>query len=135
MRFVLDASIALCWCFEDESDEYALGVLRKLRSSEALVSSLWPTEVTNALATAERSKRIDRVEAASAQNLLLALPIAIDPVDRIRAFGDTPRLARAHGLTTYDASYLEVAVRLGIPIATLHGALAKAAADEGVPPV
>lgn len=69
---------------------------------------------------------------AEARNTLIALPIVVDPVDRRRAFEDIPRLARAHGLTTYDASYLEVAVRLGIPLATLDRTLAKAAADEGV---
>ena len=89
-------------------------------------------EVTNGLSSALREKRIDLAGAAEARNTLIALPIVVEPVDRRRAFEDIPRLARAHGLTTYDASYLEVAVRLGIPLATLDQALAKAAADEGV---
>ncbi len=135
MKFVLDASVALAWCFEDERVGYALRVLDELTRGEAIVSSLWPIEVTNGLSTASQKKRLGLAEAVEARRLLVELPIVVDPMDRRRAFEDTPRLARAHGLTTYDASYLEVAVRLGIPLATLDRALAKAAADEGVPAV
>ena len=132
MNFVLDASVSLAWCFEDERAGYAMRVLDELSGGEAIVSSLWPMEVTNGLSSALSEKRIDLAGAAEARNTLVALPIVVDPVHRRRAFEDIPRLARAHGLTTYDASYLEVAVRLGIPLATLDRALARAAADEGV---
>ena len=132
MKFVLDASVSLAWCFEDERAGYAMRVLDELSGGEAIVSSLWPIEVTNGLASALREKRIDLAGAAEARNTLVALPIVVDAVNRRRAFEDIPRLARAHGLTTYDASYLELAVRLGIPLATLDQALARAAADEGV---
>lgn len=135
MNFVLDASVSLAWCFEDERAGYAMRVLDELASGEAIVSSLWPIEVTNGLASALQKRRIDLAGAAAARNTLAALPVVVEPVDRRRAFEDIPRLARAHGLTTYDASYLEVAVRLGIPLATLDQALARAAADEGVPAV
>ena len=135
MNFVLDASVSLAWCFEDERDGYAMRVLDELAVGEAIVSSLWPIEVTNGLCSALREKRIDLEGAAEARNTLVALPVVVDPVDRRRAFEDVPRLARAHGLTTYDASYLEVAVRLGLPLATLDRTLARAAVDEGVPAV
>lgn len=135
MNFVLDASVSLAWCFEDERAGYAMRVLDELARGEAIVSSLWPIEVTNGLASALQKRRIDLAGAAAARNTLAALPVVVEPVDRRRAFEDIPRLARAHGLTTYDASYLEVAVRLGIPLATLDQALARAAADEGVPAV
>ncbi len=135
MNFVLDASVSLAWCSEDERAGYAMRVLDELSGGEAIVSSLWPIEVTNGLASALRKNRIDMAGAAEARNTLAALPVVLDPVDRRRAFEDIPRLARAHGLTTYDASYLEVAVRLGIPLATLDHTLARAAADEGVPGV
>ena len=135
MNFVLDASVSLAWCFEDERDGYAMRVLDELAVGEAIVSSLWPIEVTNGLSSALREKRIDLEGAAEARNTLVALPVVVDPVDRRRAFEDVPRLARAHGLTTYDASYLEVAVRLGLPLATLDRTLARAAVDEGVPAV
>ncbi len=135
MNFVLDASVSLAWCFEDERAGYAMRVLDELSDGEAIVTSLWPIEVTNGLASALRKKRIDLAGAAEARNTLVALPVVVDPVDRRRAFEDIPRLARAHGLTTYDASYLEVAVRMGLPLATLDRTLARAAADEGVPAV
>ena len=132
MNFVLDASIALSWCFEDEGGDYALRVLEGLRQGEAVVPSLWPLEVTNGLANAERRERLDAVAAAEARRLLQALPIVIDPVEHRRAFEPTTRLARSHGLSTYDASYLELAGRLGVPLATLDGALRGAADSEGV---
>ena len=135
MNFVLDASVTLAWCFEDERAGYAMRVLEELSGREAIVSSLWPIEVTNGLASALRKKRMDLAGAAEARNTLAALPVVVDPVDRRRAFEDIPRLARVHGLATYDASYLELAVRLGIPLATLDRTLAGAAADEGVPAV
>ena len=135
MNFVLDASVSLAWCFEDERAGYAMRVLDELSGGEAIVSSLWPMEVTNGLASALRKNRIDPAGAAEARITLAALPVVVDPVDRRRAFEDIPRLARAHELTTYDASYLELAVRLGIPLATLDQSLARAAAGEGVPAV
>lgn len=134
MNFVLDASVSLAWCFEDEGGEYALAVLDALRISEAAAASLWPLEVTNGLLTAERRKRLEPGEAARFTRLLLALPIAIDPVARSRAFEATRALARTHMLSSYDAAYLELAVRLGVPLATLDEKLLAAAATEGVAP-
>ncbi len=132
MNFVLDASVALSWCFEDEGGDYALRVLQGLRRGEAVVSSLWPLEVTNGLVAAERRKRLDRAAAAEARRLLQALPIVVDPVEPRRAFDNTSRLARSHRLSTYDASYLELALRLGVPLATLDGELCAASESEGV---
>ena len=132
MNFVLDASVALAWCFEDEGGDYADGVLDALRASEAVAASLWPLEVTNGLLTAERRGRIQAGDAARFGRLLLALPIVIDPVARSRAFEATRALARSHTLSAYDAAYLELAVRLGVPLATLDERLGKAAEAEGV---
>ncbi len=132
MNFVVDASIALSWCFEDEGDDYTVAVLKRLRSSEAVAASLWPLEVVNGLLTAERRKRIEPGDAARFAGLLLSLPIVIDPVLRRRAFDVTRGLARKHGLSAYDAAYLELAVRLGVPIATLDAPLQAAARAEGV---
>ena len=86
MNFVLDASVTLAWCFEDERAGYAMRVLDELSGGEAIVSSLWPMEVTNGLSSALREKRIDLVGAAEARNTLIALPIVVDPVHRRRAF-------------------------------------------------
>jgi predicted nucleic acid-binding protein len=132
MNFVLDASVALAWCFEDEENEPALTVLDSLRESEAVVAHHWTLEVANGLLSAERRGRIDGDGATRFSRLLLALPIAVDPVARGTALTETRRLARAHGLTSYDAAYLELAIRVGVPLATVDEALRAAARAEGV---
>jgi predicted nucleic acid-binding protein len=132
LNFVIDASIALSWCFEDEGGDYAIEVLEALRTSESVAASIWPLEVVNGLLTGERRGRIAAADSASFLRLLLSLPIAIDPVARRRVFEATRELARKHGLTAYDAVYLELALRLGVPMATLDGALKAAAVTEGV---
>ena len=133
MNFVLDASVALSWCFEDEGDAYPLSVLSSLRHSEAVAASLWPLEVANGLLSAERRQRITPAESARAGRLLLSLPIAIDPVARSTALLGTTELGRRCGLSSYDAAYLELAIRLGLPLATVDGRLRSAAVAEGVP--
>ena len=133
MNFVLDASIGLAWCFADEGGDYVVRILEALRSSEAVVASHWTLEIANGLLTAERKKRIDPDSGARYLRMLLGLPIVVDPVSRRIAFEGTRRLARAHGLTSYDAAYLELALRHGIPLATLDADLSNAAGREGVP--
>lgn len=132
MSFVLDASLALAWCFEDEGGEYPVRVLEVLGRSEAVVASLWTLEVSNGLLAAERRGRVEPQEATRAAQLLMALPIVVDPVERSRALTTTYRLARTRGLSTYDAAYLELAVRLGLPLASLDRELNEAAVAEGV---
>ena len=132
MNFVLDASVALSWCFEDEQSEPALTVLDSLRESEAVVAHHWTLEMANGLLSAERRGRIDGDGATRFSRLLLALPIAVDPVARGTALTETRRLARTHRLTSYDAAYLELAIRLGVPLATLDERLKGAAKQEGV---
>ena len=133
MNFVLDASVALSWCFEDEGGEYADDVLESLRASEAIVASHWALEVTNGLLTAERRGRIAERTAASMMRLITALPIVIDPVTRRRAFESSYAFARRHRITSYDAAYLELASRMALPLATLDTRLRASAADDGVP--
>jgi predicted nucleic acid-binding protein len=132
MNFVLDASVALAWAFEDERNRAALEVLERLRSDEAVVASLWPLEVTNGLLAAERRGRITAADARRFVQLVRSLPIVVDPVARVRVFEATTALARKHGLTSYDAAYLELAARLGVPLLTLDGDLRAAAEAEGV---
>ena len=84
MNLVLDASVTLAWCFEDERAGYAMRVLDELARGEAIVSSLWPIEVTNGLSSALREKRMDLAGAAEARNTLAALPVVVDPLDRRR---------------------------------------------------
>lgn len=132
MNFVLDASVAVSWAFEDERDTYSLGVLERLLTGEAVTSAIWPLEVSNALISAERRKRISSSNAARFGSYLLALPIVVEPVERKASLTDVRRLAHHHTLSSYDASYLEVALRRGIPLATGDMALSLAAESAGV---
>lgn len=132
MNFVLDASIPLAWAFDDERDVRAMAVLDALEESEAVTSSIWALEVSNGLLTAERRGRISGPDASRFSNLLLRLPIVVDPVDRRRALDEVRRLARNQNLSAYDASYLDLALHLGIPLATLDKGLERAADRAGV---
>lgn len=132
MSFVLDASVTLAWAFEDEGGEYATAVLEALPRTEAVAALHWGLEVTNGLAVAERRKRIDAPAAARFIQQLLALPVAVDPMSRSRVFDSVYRLSRTHGLSSYDAAYLELASRVGWPLASLDGPLLEAAEREGV---
>jgi len=132
VNFVLDASVTLAWCFEDEGGEYALRVLETLRASEAVAASLWPLEVANGLAVAQRGGRLDAATARRFMELVLALPIAVEPVSRSPALTGTYDLARRRSLSAYDAAYLELAIRRAIPLATLDAHLREAAVAEGV---
>jgi len=132
VTFVLDASVALAWCFEDEDDDYAEDVLKTLRRRDAVVASHWGLEVCNGLLTAERRGRITAPEVARVVRLIMALPIAVDPVERSRALTTTFRLSRTGKLSSYDGAYLDLAVRLGLPLATLDRELRRAAEAEGV---
>jgi predicted nucleic acid-binding protein len=132
LNFVLDASVTLAWCFADEGGDYALGVLDRLRSGEAVAASHWGLELANALLVAERHGRIESGDVSRLTKFVLALPIAVDPVARRRPLDSIHRLGRSHGLSAYDAAYLELAVRHGIPIATLDADLRGAAEAEGV---
>ena len=129
---MLDASVAATWCLDDESDAYSLAALRSLTAGGVMVPHLWGLEVANVLLIAERRGRISTEDVNRACTSLLSLPIAVDPVARDRALTTVLRLARLHGLTSYDAAYLELAIRHDLPIATLDAALAVAAESEGV---
>lgn len=94
--------------------------------------SHWPLEVSNALLTAERRGRLLKDQSAHFLGLLSRLPITADPETSALAFGAVVHLAREHGLTPYDAAYLELALRVGTPLATFDQKLAVAAAARGV---
>jgi predicted nucleic acid-binding protein len=132
-RFVLDASVALAWCFADESSPYTEAVLNRLASGgEAIVPAIWPFEVTNALLVAERRKRVTVAQVTSVLDRIASLPIALDPSRVDRAFGPILLAARSEKLTEYDAAYLELALRESSPLATLDAELRRAARDTGV---
>jgi predicted nucleic acid-binding protein len=131
--FVLDGSITMVWGFEDESDAYAEAILDHMPDLQAHVPSIWPLEVANALLVGERRNRIKPADTARFLAILAAFPIAVDDQTAAHAWGDTMHLARAHNLSSYDASYLELAIRLGRPLAAQDGKLKAAAQAMGVP--
>jgi predicted nucleic acid-binding protein len=128
---VLDASVTLAWCFEDEGAE-ALTALERARDGVAHVPALWPLEVANALVVAERRRRLSEAEATRFLDLLAALAIEVEPAPQLAGLASLLALARGHGMSVYDASYLELALRRGLPLATLDTALASAASAVGV---
>jgi predicted nucleic acid-binding protein len=107
-------------------------VLESLTDLEAVVPSLFPLEVANVLLVAERRKRCSEAEAVRFVELLDSLPIITDDETARRALDRTYQLAREYGLTSYDAAYLELAMRLGAPLATMDRQLAEAATKAGV---
>jgi predicted nucleic acid-binding protein len=130
--FVLDNSIVMAWSFEDETDEYAEAVLDRLVSSRAVVPVLWPLEVANALLMGERRSRSTEAETIKWTAILKSLPIVIDGEANAHAWSDTLYLARGHGLSAYDAAYLELAIRRALPLATIDKKLELAAEAVGV---
>ncbi len=131
-NFVLDGSVTMVWGFEDEADEYAEAILERMPDLQAHVPSLWPLEVANALLVGERRCRITSAETARFLAILGAFPITVDDQTVAHAWTDTLHLARAHNLSSYDAAYLELAIRLGLPLAALDGKLKTAAGATGV---
>jgi len=133
VSFVLDSSVALTWCFEDERTQATEALLKRVVEAGAVVPVLWPLEVLNALAMAEKRRRVDRDTRHRLADLLRDLPIRVDIESAEMAWTDTAALAERHQLTLYDASYLEVARRLSLPLGTLDGALRNAADALRVP--
>ena len=130
--FVLDASVAVAWCFADESTPAAWALLDRLGATPGHVPALWELEIGNILLGAERRQRITRARAVEFLGILGELDIRVDPDLPGRPFRDILPLARETRLTTYDATYLELAMRLGLPLATKDRALAQAAGAAGI---
>ena len=132
MTFVLDASTALAWHFDDEDSPYADRVLERLQTEGAFVPSIWALEVANGLLMAEKRGRMSIAETAEAVEDMLGLRITILEADAVLALRTILVLARGHGLTTYDAAYLDLAMREGLPLATQDRDLKRAAGRVGV---
>ncbi|MEY3204532.1 MAG: hypothetical protein RLZZ21_863 [Planctomycetota bacterium] len=131
--FVLDCSLTVAWFFEDETNSYAQAVEDSLPTAAAIVPTLWPLEVANALLMGERRKRATEAKVTTFLSLLAALPITLDEETASRAWQHSLHLARSHRLSVCDATYLELSLRHGLPLATLDDKLAAAAAAAGVP--
>jgi len=132
-RFVLDNSIVMAWCFEDESSALADAVLEQLQTKLAVVPAIWPLEVGNVLLVAERRGRLSEADSSRFLTMLANLPIQSEIETRQRAMSNILFLAREHKLSTYDASYLDLAMREGVPLASLDKGLRRAAAQCQVP--
>lgn len=123
----------MAWCFEDESDDYADWLLGTLDAVERiLVPSIWPTEIANVLAIGERRKRLSPGEMTQFLNLLDRFPIEVDGRSPYSAMHDVLGVARDYGISAYDASYIELAIRASLPLATLDAALRKVASRLGL---
>jgi predicted nucleic acid-binding protein len=130
--FVIDASVALAWCFDDEATEATRALLDRFADAPAEVPSLWHLELANALAMGERNKRITPARASEFIALIDGLPIVIDERTPSVALSSVLELSRRERLSAYDASYLELAMRRGVPLATKDNDLARAANHMGV---
>ena len=137
MRFVLDASVTLTWLLKDageRSNAYAFGVLKQIRSSttEIHVPAIWGLEIANVIARSEAKGNLTEAQSESFLEVLNSAPVLIDAATATHALSATLQLARRYRLSSYGASYLELALRAGLPLATLDEALNKAATKAGV---
>lgn len=132
-QFVVDNSVVMSWCFRDQANPYADAVLESLATAEAFVPSIWPLEVVNALLTAERKKLIYQADSVRFLSLLFQLPLFVENENPEKTMKDLLGLARSHRLSSYDAAYLDLAMKKGFPLATLDEKLRQAAASTSVP--
>jgi len=135
VSFVLDNSVAMCWLLGDGRPagvSYAVRVLEALKSTSAVVPGLWALEAANVVAKAESKGLVQEARTQAFVTTLGRLDIVTDKATASRALGDTLNLARRYKLSAYDAAYLELALREGLPLATLDADLEKAARKAGV---
>jgi predicted nucleic acid-binding protein len=130
--FVLDCSVAMSWCFHDEANPYADAIATGFPEAKAVVPALWQLEVANTLLMGERRKRSTEADTVHWLAYLKSLAIIVDDGTSSRAWSDALALARLHGLSVYDATYLELALRRDLPLASLDSKLNTAAGTVGV---
>jgi predicted nucleic acid-binding protein len=129
---VIDSSMALTWCFEDEASAQSDAIFERVRDDGAVVPALWHLELANVLLQAEKRGRIAHRDVATRLKLISELPITTDHETPMRAWREVIALARTENLTTYDAAYLELAIRRDLPLSTNDDALIAAARRVGV---
>ncbi|MGC2201211.1 MAG: type II toxin-antitoxin system VapC family toxin [Stellaceae bacterium] len=132
MTFVLDNSVALTWCFEDERTAVTTALLEQVGESGAWAPMIWPLEALNGLLVAERRGRLDALRRQRLASLLRALPIKLDDETASQAWTETVFLAERFSLSSYDAAYLELAQRRRLPLASLDQDLRAAATALGI---
>jgi predicted nucleic acid-binding protein len=129
---VVDASTALAWCFPDETSDYADHVLVSMEGKTMLVPAVWGLEIANAMLAGERQKRLTHPDVRRFLSLIENLDIVQDGPPVGQYLGQVLPLAREHGLSAYDAAYLELSIRHRAPLASLDRKLQKAAKKAGV---
>ena len=129
---VIDASVAAAWCFDDAVSPLSEAALDEVVRSGARVPAVWLVEMANVLVIAERRGRVDAERADRLLENLLALPVIVDDREPHALSPAVVRVARAQRLTAYDAAYLELAMRTGLPLATRDATLGTAAGRVGV---
>ena len=132
MSLVLDASVALSWCLDEVQSAETLVVLQALETMPAFVPAIFPLEIANTLIVSERRKRVTPKRMARFVDDMRKLPFHVDATVIDLALGPVLDLARKHNMTAYDASYLELALRLRAPLATIDDGLLQAALSAGV---
>ena len=133
VKLVLDNSVSAAWCFRDESNSYTEGVLQdRDEDGGAVAPALWPIELANTLVVAERRNRITTEQREAFLKNLADLDIEIQTVTTAQIFQQEMSLAIAHRLSVYDATYLGVAIRQQLPLATQDKQLIRAANDVGI---
>ena len=130
MPFALDSSVALAWILPDEHSDAVDQIADRLENDFAVVPAVWPLEVLNALLTATRRARIGADDMRRLMSDLAALPIEVEQVDMTQILEAVSVLAQRHGLTSYDAAYVELAIRRGLPMATLDRKLKEVSLAE-----
>lgn len=130
--FVLDTSVAAAWFFPNEVTDYTERILDQVQQTGAVVPTIWPLEIANVLLVGERRRRLTEAQAEHLVAFLQDLPIRIAESGSMAALRATLALGRPQGLSTYDASYLELAMREGLPLATQDARLRAAAQRVGI---
>ena len=138
MKFVLDNSVTMRWLFGDgshEDREYSLHVLEHMKNGQAgaLVPGLWALEMANLMARGEARSILDEARSSEFLSLLQRMDVTEDSRTFSQAFSHTLHLSRRYSLSAYDAAYLELALRLGLPLATLDRELREAQRHAGIP--
>jgi predicted nucleic acid-binding protein len=131
--FVADASVAIAWVHPSQANAETDAMLDHLAAGGSLVvPALWPLEVTNALMVLQRRKKLTSDEARSAIEIIRELPAVVDHEAAGIAFTRLVDLASQHELTIYDATYIELASRRQLPLASNDARMKEAAISAGV---
>jgi len=131
-RLVVDTSVTAAWCFEDETTPFTESILDRVALDGAVVPGIWPFEMANVLAVAERRGRLEPSRSTQFLDTLQGLSIAVDQQESAAVLRSVIPVSRTYGLSAYDAAYLELALRTDAVLATSDGRLRTAAKRAGV---